>query len=399
MYILKSKHNKKQRALKISILVSCIVGFLCGSPMGSWAEGAETGGFSVKAVLPENQLNPDVTYYDLRVKPGIEQTLDLELYNSTKENQKVSVMINPGITNDNGLIDYSEREKNYQYDESLKLAITDIASTDKEVTIPALSKVTTNIRLKIPNQSFKGMVLGGIYLTSLSEDKDNQGNSEGGMQIKNKVVYSVGIKLTENDELVEADLLYEKGQTFAAQEAGRNIIKSKIRNLAPINVDELSYHAKIYAKDDQEVLVERAVSGYRMAPNSYFHYQVPWGSQPFKAGKYRVELSAESKITGQSWQWQDEFEITQAEAKKLNESAIDIEETNNWWLYLALGIGILLLVILVIVFIVIQKRRKEQRRRLEMQRKKKKRKKRPQRHSEEMKRPEKTLRKTGRKNG
>ncbi|MGX7245528.1 DUF916 and DUF3324 domain-containing protein [Enterococcus quebecensis] len=367
--------------------------------MGSWAEGAETGGFSVKAVLPENQLNPDVTYYDLRVKPGIEQTLDLELYNSTKENQKVSVMINPGITNDNGLIDYSEREKNYQYDESLKLAITDIASTDKEVTIPALSKVTTNIRLKIPNQSFKGMVLGGIYLTSLSEDKDNQGNSEGGMQIKNKVVYSVGIKLTENDELVEADLLYEKGQTFAAQEAGRNIIKSKIRNLAPINVDELSYHAKIYAKDDQEVLVERAVSGYRMAPNSYFHYQVPWGSQPFKAGKYRVELSAESKITGQSWQWQDEFEITQAEAKKLNESAIDIEETNNWWLYLALGIGILLLVILVIVFIVIQKRRKEQRRRLEMQRKKKKRKKRPQRHSEEMKRPEKTLRKTGRKNG
>lgn len=394
---MKRERSKKHFVIRTAILMSCMIVFLCGLPIRSQANEAETGGFSVKAVLPENQLNPDVTYYDLRVKPGQEQTLDLELYNSTKETQKVAVMINPGITNDNGLIDYSEREKDYQYDDSLTLAITDIATTDKEITIPALSKVTTKIRLKVPDQPFKGMVLGGIYLTSLSENQEEQGNTEGGMQIKNKVVYSVGIKLTESDDPVEADLLYEKGQTLAAQEAGRNIIKSKIRNIAPTNIDEMTYHAKIYAENAKEVLVERAVSGYRMAPNSYFHYQVPWGSQPFKPGKYRIELSAESKVTGQNWQWQDDFEITQEEAKELNESAIDLEETYNWPLYVALGVGILFLIILVILFIRRQKKKKRKRRKIEVQRKKRQRKKRPQPTGK--KRSEKQIKKKGYKNG
>ncbi|MEI5993963.1 DUF916 and DUF3324 domain-containing protein [Candidatus Enterococcus mansonii] len=396
MYILKMTHSSKQLILKIAILVSCIISALCMLATQSQATEDDTGGFSVKAILPENQLNKDVTYYDLRVKPNLEQTLDLELYNSTKEVQNVSVTINPGITNDNGLIDYSEREKEYQYDDSLTLSITDIASTDKEVSIPALSKVTTKIHLKTPSQPFKGMVLGGIYVTSLSKDKEKQESSEGGMQIKNKVVYSVGIKLTESDEPVEGDLLYEKGQTKAGQEAGRNIIKSKIRNLAPINVDELSYHAKIYAENAQEIVAERAVSGYRMAPNSYFHYQVPWGSQPFKAGKYRMELSAESKVTGQKWQWKDNFEITQEEAKTLNESAIDLEETTNWLLYVALGIGLILLIGLVIVFIWLHKRKKEKQRKLKAQRNRKKRKKKQNQRSTERKRVESSSKKVRR---
>lgn len=41
---------------------------------------------SVNAVLPKNQHNKEVTYYDLRMKPGQKQELDFELTNASKKN-------------------------------------------------------------------------------------------------------------------------------------------------------------------------------------------------------------------------------------------------------------------------------------------------------------------------
>ncbi|EOH97000.1 hypothetical protein UAY_02732 [Enterococcus moraviensis ATCC BAA-383] len=350
---------KEINKLRFYFMLIFVIGLCFFSNFQQVAAEEENNGFSVKAILPENQRNKEVTYYDLEVKPGQEQDLSLELFNSSSNEQELSLAINPAITNDNGVIDYSTLPKSYQYDASLRTPITTIASTDKKVKVPANSKKIVKIHLKLPNEKFKGMILGGIYITSLTDDTEDSDKKETGMQIKNKIAYTIGMTLVESNEEVKADLQYEK--TTATQEAGRNIVKATIRNPQPINLDDISYQAKIYKEGSTEVIHERTVEGYRMAPQSVFNYPISWNNKPFKAGKYQIKLTAESKKTGQKWNWDETFTIKADEAKKLNEKAVDLEEDNQWMMYLIAG-GILLLVlilVLIIVYVVKRKRKKE----------------------------------------
>ena len=339
--------EKNKLQLYCILTLSIVLFFFSNFKQVAAEEG--NNAFSVKAILPDNQRNKDATYYDLEVKPGQEQDLSLELFNSSSKEQKLSLAINPAITNDNGVIDYSTLPSNYKYDPSLTTPINTIASTEKIVIIPANSKKIVKIHLKLPNENFKGMILGGIYITSLTDDTDDSDNKETGMQIKNKIAYTIGMTLVESNEEVKADLQYEK--TTATQEAGRNIVKATIRNPQPINLDDISYQAKIYKEGSTEVIHERTVEGYRMAPQSVFNYPISWNNKPFKAGKYQIKLTAESKKTGQKWNWDEAFTIEADEAKKLNEKAVDLEEDNQWMMYLIAG-GILLFALTLILIIV-----------------------------------------------
>lgn len=102
---------------------------------------AETGmPISVNAVLPENQFNKQVSYFYLKMEPGDEQEIELKLGNSSNEDQKVEVTLTPAITNDNGIIVYPDDVK--KVDSSLVHPFTSIATTDKDVTVPANSETS-----------------------------------------------------------------------------------------------------------------------------------------------------------------------------------------------------------------------------------------------------------------
>ncbi|MBO0477334.1 DUF916 and DUF3324 domain-containing protein [Vagococcus sp. DIV0080] len=322
---------------------------------------------SVNAILPENQHNKEVTYYDLRMTPGQKQELEFELNNPSDKDETVKIEINNGTTNDSGSIDYSDRGKEYKRDNSLKLALSDVATAPDKVVVKKNSKETIKIKLDMPKEEFDGMIIGGIRVSKADEEDSKDESSGGGMQIKNKVAYTVGLNLSENDKEVKAELDLIK--VFPGQTGGRNVVKANVQNNQPQLLEEIEYKAHVTKKGQTEVLHKSSVENYRFAPNSNFNFDISWESQPFRSGDYTLFMTAESKATGQKWEWKEDFKITADEAKKLNEKAIDLDKDNKW-LYII--IGLILLLILIILYIVYRKVKKNK----EMKRKKELRKKR-----------------------
>lgn len=354
---------------KIVQIVVVIVILLVGVPNLAWAEG--TLAVSVNAILPENQYNKEVTYYDLRMKPGQKQELDFELTNPTDKDEKIKLEINNGTTNDTGAIDYSNRGESYQRDSSLKLGLTDIATVPEEVVVKANSKETVKIKLDMPEESFSGVLVGAVRVTQSDEaEADSKAKKEsGGMQIKNKVAYTVGLNLSETDDEVKAEL--DLINAFAGQTGGRNVIKGNVQNKEPQVLEEITYEARVTKKGSNDTLHESRAENYRFAPNSNFNFDVSWESQPFKAGDYTYHMKAESKETGQKWEWTKDFKINAEEAKELNKKAIDLDKDNTM-LYIMIAIGLLILIILLLLVYIKVKSKKEEKRRKELKKKKRK---------------------------
>ena len=308
---------------------------------------------SVNAILPENQHNKDATYYDLRMKPGQKQTLDFELINPSEKDVTVQLELNDATTNDGGAIDYSSRGEDYQRDDSLRLSLTDLATIPDEVLVKAGSKETVKIKLEMPEEAFKGIIVGGIRVTQADEEEKTSKSANSSMEIKNKVAYTVGMTLSESDEEVDADLVFKKA--FASQRNGYNVVKGRVQNTEPQVLEQLYYKAKVTKKGSTKVLHESTGENYRFAPNSYFDFDVNWENQSFKAGDYTYLMSVESKETGQTWDFETDFTITSAEAKKLNKEAIELEKNNLIWLIIigtALGV---IIVILSLIYIQMKK--------------------------------------------
>lgn len=314
---------------------------------------AEVGDISVKAILPENQHNPDVTYYDLRVTPGQTQEVKLEINNAGDKEENVTIALTDARTSRIGDIDYSVVE-NYKKDSSLSTGLTDIAKVESTATVPAKGSITVPIQIKVPQEPFDGMILGGVTVTQ-PEGQTSKSSKSKGMQIENRVSITVGMKLTESDTPVEAALDFVGAK--AGQEAGRNQVEVTLQNHEPTVLEKIDYEAKLYKKGENEVLHERKVSGYRFAPNSSFTFPISWEGERFEQGTYRVKLTAVSQETGQKWQWDEEFEITAEEAKKLNDKAVDLEEKPMWYYYLLIGIGVL--VVLVVILLILRNRKKK----------------------------------------
>lgn len=295
----------------------------------------ETVGYSVRAIIPENQLNLEVTYFDLRVEPNQKQVINVEILNSSQEDIEIDIHITNPITNSNGLIDYTNVEA--KPEESLKIPITEIATVEeKTVSIQAGKSMILPIYLEIPKEEFSGIILGGIYFEKKT-DKDEEKNKEG-VQITNKYSYVIGLKLKEVDIDVEPALLLTSVKPALVNY--RTAVKAKIQNSAPTIVEKLAINGIVYNSKGKEVR-RIDVEDYRMAPNSSMDFVIDWKKEELKPGKYTLSLHANSGM--RNWDWEEEFTIPKEQAQLLNEKAIDIYKDYSLAIYLGFSLIVLIL--------------------------------------------------------
>lgn len=317
----------------------------------SGSSQSEPTSISISANLPDNQINKDQSYFDLLMKPGQEQELEVVLRNSTDKDLTMIASANSAVTNDNGVVDYSFSKP--KTDSTLKVPLSQIAVIEKETVVPAKSDKIVKVHVKMPNEPIEGVVAGGIYLQQ--KDDPNQKNSgDGGVQIKNKYVYVMGIQLREKEDISElvADMKLDKIKIKPKQVNYRNVLGINLQNTEPVYIRNLTVDAKIYKKGSQEVLHESKQESLKMAPNSNFNYGVSWENQEFKAGKYRAKVTAHSEDYNKDWSWDEEFTITKKEAEVLNKEAVELEVTPTpWWVYVLIGLGIAFLLLLILYLI------------------------------------------------
>ncbi|MFS7260590.1 DUF916 and DUF3324 domain-containing protein [Carnobacterium divergens] len=349
--------------------------------------------FSVSAIHPENQISQETSYFDLKMKPGQEEEIQVMMNNATDKEITVEVGVNSAITNNNGVLDYSwnlenvlkkAKENNKDktkdkidlkkiaYDSTLKYPIPTITTSKKEVKIPAKSELPYTIKIKMPEEAFDGILLGGLRFTE-KENTNDKSEGKKGVQIENKFAYVIGLILQETDNKVTPNLELNRNKIAPASLNGRNAVTINLQNTEMIMMRDFEVDAKIYKKNGKEILHQSSNKSLKMAPNSNFNYAVDWENQPLKAGQYLLKLHAKNQATtdetkemNQEWNFSEEFRITTDEAKKINEKAVElVKEPISWWIYGLIGLVLFLLLLLIISLIkrYRAKKKKEARRR------------------------------------
>ncbi|MHC5279586.1 DUF916 and DUF3324 domain-containing protein [Listeria kieliensis] len=306
--------------------------------------------FSVSAVLPENQIDKTKTYFDLQMRPGDQQDIEVELINASDRTITVETRANTAITNENGIVDYSYTGKHL--DRSLKVPFSKIAKVAQETTLPKQSRKRIKVALTMPPDAYKGVILGGLHFKE-KDPKQAEKKTDSGVQIENKYAFVIGVILQESDEKVKR--AFDLGTIQPSQVNFRNVLKANVQNPVAVIVPDMEIQASVTEKGRDKVLFETNRDHLRMAPNSNFNYGISWENQPFKPGTYTLHMTL--KAGDKTWKWDKDFEIERKEAKKFNDRAVELEK--DYTMYYVIGGVLLVLLLLVVVYLLGRRSRKK----------------------------------------
>ena len=96
----------------------------------------------------------------------------------------------------------------------------------------------------MPNESFDGVILGGLYFKEKENDKEKKSAKE--VQIENKYAYAIGVVLRETDAQVKPDM--KLNEVKPGQVNARNVVTANLQNIKPAMLKNLSVDAKVYTE-------------------------------------------------------------------------------------------------------------------------------------------------------
>lgn len=342
---------KKKFLIVLSIIFICIISFPKESQADSMA-------YSVKADIPENQIDKAKTYFDLKMTPGQRQEISLTVSNSGDEETSIFITPNNATTNQNGVIDYSEEKA--KLDSTLKIPLTSIISGKQEVKLnPKETKQVTFV-IQMPEKEYSGDILGGFYIQKKVDD--TKAKKDESVQIKNQYSYVIGIRLNETDTMVSPKIKLNKVKP--ALENYRTAITANIQNTESKIINDLDINASVTKQDSTTVLHETNKKGLSMAPNSNFDYPISWDNEQLNPGKYTVHIKAKSGDA--DWNFDKNFEIKSDVSTKLNKEAVEVVKPEpNWIMIISIIVGIVILIGALLIFMIIKNEKKK---RLELER-------------------------------
>ncbi|MBK5491839.1 DUF916 and DUF3324 domain-containing protein [Bacillus sp. TH13] len=309
--------------------------------------------FGVYTVIPDNQIDKQKTYFNLKMEPNQKQTLTIQLKNDTEKDVVIEPKIHSATTNLNGVIEYGPTK--IKRDSTLPYELGELIQTDKEVTVPAKGSKDLQLQVTMPEQEFKGILAGGITLEEKKADEKNKQDTKEGLSIENKYAYVVGITLQENDEKVKQDL--KLPDVKAGQVNARNVINATLHNPTSTYINKFEVDAVITKKGKTEELYTSKKQNMQIAPNSNFDFPIALNGEKLEPGTYTVHVKAKS--SEEAWEFKKDFTIKDEEAKQFNEKDVSIEEPNYLWYIVGL-LFILLAGLLWFLFWKRKKNKKEQ---------------------------------------
>ncbi|MBO0453689.1 DUF916 and DUF3324 domain-containing protein [Candidatus Enterococcus murrayae] len=316
-------------------------------------ENEKRAGFTVQAVLPENQVNDRVSFYHLLMQPEQAQTVQVKIFNTSEKKQTYRVEVINAATNRNGLITYDERDK--KPDASMKLPITKVAKPkNKEVSVDAYSEGKAEVIIQTPAEAFQGILLGGIRISLKSDDSEEESQ---GMSVKNTYGYAIGLVLTEQDHAPvygETDLKLTKVQPEV--DYGSKVLEASIQNPYPEAMEDLVAEGKIVRKGQKKALAKNKLESVKIAPNSIFPFQIDWGMLEVSAGEYTFIGTVKGKT--KSWSFKQDFTITRQLAKKMNEQTAFRIFIPSWWTTSFYAVGTITAIVTAWLIIRLVKRKK-----------------------------------------
>ncbi|AKS68170.1 hypothetical protein RN70_00710 [Staphylococcus schleiferi] len=305
--------------------------------------------FSVRAILPDNQVDKNVSYFNIEMAKGDTQDLPVELYNSSSNPVHLVIDRHFAATNSNGIITYDGSIK--KHDASMKYPFEKISSiAQKEVTLSPGQTTTIHIKVQAPQKAFDGTILGGIYI---KQKQDQQGANQG-VQIQNQYAYAIAVQIQEKDNNTKVKPDLKLNDVKATTIDKRTGAQTDFINPTATIIKNLKFKGTIYKQGSDKALYERQVNDFDVAPNNRFHFPIMFDNQEIKPGKYTFKGNAQNK--DHRWTFEKDFTVTDKDAKKANDDAIELDKgISIWWFIIPIA-----LLIAIIVFILYLRRRKSQ---------------------------------------
>lgn len=281
---------------------------------GSGAE--KFAAFTIKPRLPENQMDAHIRYFYLHVQPNQEQELEIEVINRSNQAELYTVALHSAGTNANGLLTYEEGNELVESNEAVSIQQLVTVET-KELKVEPGTVGIAKLKLKIPNHALKGLVLGGISIRPKLKEEE-QGS---GMSVGNTYGYVSGIALKSDKDYLNQGLeAIELYNVEPVIDAGKKLLTASLLNPLPQVFGEFSISGKLIDLGNNETITERTMEECRIAPHTLFPFQLDWGMEEVRAGKYRFEAIVTGKEeTSKKWEFSREFEISSKKANEMNE--------------------------------------------------------------------------------
>ncbi|MBC2324569.1 DUF916 and DUF3324 domain-containing protein [Listeria booriae] len=305
--------------------------------------------FSVKTIIPHNQIDTQKSYFDLQLTPNQDQILVVQLSNDTEKAVTVQPDIHSAFTNLNGLVEYGKNIK--KTDPSLHYDIKNLITTASEVTIPAKSVINLELQLDSPKEKFHGVIAGGITFKEKTPKEEVQTNTNS-ISINNEYAYIIGIVLHSSKAFVEPKL--QLASITPDQVNSRNVISVNIRNIQPIYMNRMTISSEIMQKGKQRILYQSYSEKLQMAPNSNFDYPI-YLKDKMPSGNYTLNMTAKSM--GRTWYWTEDFSISKNQANELNDKDVTIDKSFIWHYVL---LGLITLITMCIIIIIVNRRKKDE---------------------------------------
>ena len=347
------KSNKMTISMLLLLIIAITLGVISAEASG--------GGFTVTPIFPENQVPETGGFFDLMVKPGMNQNIQVNITNTSSTQVSVSTITFTPTTNINGIIDYGSPG---MPDETLEIDFAEVAIPEREVTIltPGETKTLT-ITLSVPEQGFDGTVLGAIHtINNITDDEIAVAQETG--TIINRFTYAIPVRLQITQSEIEPELVFGGISTRLINH--RAAIVAEIRNPLPRVTRDVFVSAEVFPQGESNPAFERERIEVEFAPHSIFPLAfVDEAGEGLRPGLYDavIRLEREDRV----WEFSESFEIEAAEAIAMNEGALNLQEAhlqshvlntpNNVvvWILVVTGCIIALLVIILIIILKINR--------------------------------------------
>lgn len=340
---------KKIFHISITLVVSMLVNNMRSS---ATIQNQLDVGIAITIEKPENQINNNVSYFDLNVEPGKTQSLVAYLTNTTQEVLNIEALITDAYTTINGTIDYTPHNARYDTMYPFKLSSM-LTLEENQLSLQPAESRRVSLTLTVPSDLPKGTVLGGIYLKPQAGNKEN---STDNFQIENTYALVKGVQLTygnRSDVPQEIDIKEAKLENVNQKQT----LTLDIRNDSSILYkDEVSIQATIQKDNAAEVFDFVNSQKYSIAPNSVFYFPIDLTDKKITPGSYTVDVNIQ--IADKVFAKKLQFIVNKEKLNKTKTRAERVKETIPIWIGVAF-LGLIGMVFGLLIYILLLKRKNQ----------------------------------------
>lgn len=296
-------------------------------------EAAGDKSYSIQSVLPDNQIDKNESYFDLKVEPNKDQTLKIIIFNTGSKSIKVTAEVNNAYTADSATIGYDKYNKSTYKNDLPELSSLVEGSRKQTVSLKAGESKEVSFKVKSPDKEYKGIILGGVTtIANVSPTKSKN------LNIQNQVRYVKGVVLRSKDDAVNPDM--HMTDAFPKAVSGSKGIAFRMDNTAPININDVKIKSNI--KHNSRDLKYHA-KNLQIAPNSQFDYFIP--IDDFTAGTYKAKITLTGK-NGFKKTFTKTISVSKTDVKQVEKQTQPAKQNNFQWIIILVGIVILIAIAL-----------------------------------------------------